>query len=254
MTTRDRLVVIGLSTLAVLAAVWLLLVSPEREKAAKLATQVSAASTQLASAQGGVTDARGAQARYASAYASIVSLGKAVPPGEEVPSLIYQLAQASNEKSVEFNSIATGSAGTTSTSSPTTAPAAAIAGFTKMPFTFVFKGDFSDLYRLFQSLNQAAVRTSSGGLRVSGRLLTIQGVKLAPSLSEAGKSSTQLVGTITATAYVLPAGQALTGGASSGSPASTGAASSSSTAAASSSSTAAASSSPAPAAIVGASR
>ncbi len=49
-----------------------------------------------------------------------------------------------------------------------------------MPFTFVFNGSFVDLYHLFQQLDRFTVRTASGGLQVSGRLLTIQSVKLAP--------------------------------------------------------------------------
>jgi len=227
MTGRDRLVLIGLSALAVLAAVWLLLVSPERKEAAKLQAQVSAASAQLAAAEGQATSARQAQSRYAAAYASIVSLGKAVPASEEVPSLIYQLAQASNEKKVDFSSIVSGSgSGSTSGSSASTSasatPVAAAAGFTQMPFTFVFNGSFLDLYHLFQQLNRFTVRTSSGGLRVSGRLLTIQGAKLSPATSGAqgsGKGAEQLSGTITATAYVLPAAQGLTGGATATSPA-----------------------------------
>ena len=74
-----------------------------------------------------------------------------------------------------------------------------------MPFTFVFNGSFFDLYNLFQQLNRFTLRTSSGSLRVSGRLLTIQGVQLAPgTASGSGESSGQLTGTITATAYVLP--------------------------------------------------
>ena len=43
MTTRDRLVLVSVSALAVLAVVWLLLVSPERSKASKLSSEVSAA-------------------------------------------------------------------------------------------------------------------------------------------------------------------------------------------------------------------
>ncbi len=88
-----------------LGAAWLLVVSPERKKAAKLSTQVSAASAQLATAQGQVANARTAQTQYATAYASIVRLGKAVPPTQEVPSLIYQIAQATNDRNVEFSSI-----------------------------------------------------------------------------------------------------------------------------------------------------
>jgi len=65
---------------------------------------------------------------------------------------------------------------------------------------------------------------TSGGLQVSGRLLTVQSVKLAPQTSSgasSGKPSERLSGTITATAYVLPAGQSLTGGATSAGPAGT---------------------------------
>jgi hypothetical protein len=79
-----------------------------------------------------------------------------------------------------------------------------------MPFTFVFSGGFFDLYKLFQQVNRFTLRTSSGSVQVSGRLLTIQGVQLAPETSSSGSGtpSSRLTGTITATAYVLPASQA----------------------------------------------
>jgi Tfp pilus assembly protein PilO len=247
MTTRDRIALMAVAALAVLGVVWLLAVAPERSKAAKLGTQVSAASAQLATTEGEATDARAAQERYTSAYASVVSLGKAVPASEEVPSLIYQLAQASDRKHVEFNSITTGGAsGASASAGGSATPAAAVAGFTQMPFTFVFNGSYSDLYHLFQQLNKATVRTSSGGLQVSGRLLTLQGVKLEPVAKEAsGSGGEELTGTITATAYVLPASQGLTAGATSASPTTTSAATSAPSTG-SSSSTAA----PAPAAVV----
>jgi hypothetical protein len=233
MTNRDRLVLIALASLAILGAAWLLVVSPERKQASSLKAQVDAASATLASAEGEVAHARADQARYASAYASVVSLGKAVPAGQEVPSLIYQLAHASNQKNVDFSSITagTGAAGGASSAAASaaatpaatgTAAGAPTAGFTQMPFTFVFNGSFDDLYHLFQQLNRYTTRTTSGGLQVSGRLLTIQSTKLAPltngALTSAAQSSEQLTGTITATAYVLPASQGLTGDATASSP------------------------------------
>lgn len=217
MTGRDRIVLITALTLVALAAVWLLAVSPEREQASKLATEVSAAQTQLSTAEGQVASARQAQSRYTAAYASIVSLGKAVPPGQEVPSLIYQLDQASNQKHVEFSSITNGGSAGGSGASSSVKPAAA--GFTEMPFTFVFNGGYEDLYHLFQQLNGFTVRTASGGLEVSGRLLTIQSVKLSPVTSSEKSGAESLTGAITATAYVLPASQGLTGGATASSPA-----------------------------------
>ncbi|MFI4989363.1 MAG: hypothetical protein ACHQHO_00410 [Solirubrobacterales bacterium] len=245
MTTRDRLVLVGISALAVLAAVWLLLVSPERKQASKLSSEVSAASAQLAGAQSDAVSARSAQQRYSSAYASVVNLGKAVPASEEVPSLMYQLAQASNQKHVQFSSITTGASGASAAASSPVAGAAVSAGFSQMPFTFVFGGSFNDLYHLFQQLNTATVRTSSGGLQVSGRLLTLQSVKLEPASTEASGTH-GLTGTITATAYVLPASQGLTAGATPSSPSTTGAATS-----ASSTSSTSAGSTATPAATIG---
>lgn len=251
MTTRDRLVLIGVIALTLLAAAWLLLVSPERSKGSKLSSEVSAASAQLASAQGDAASARAAQQRYSTAYSSVVSLGKAVPASEELPSLMYQIAQATNEKHVQFTSITTGggvgSSSSASSAASTVAAAAASAGFTQMPFTFVFGGSFNDLYHLFQQLNAATVRTSSGGLQVSGRLLTLQAVKLEPAGAEG--SSHQLTGTITATAYVLPASQGLTAGATPLTPATPGSGTS-----ATSTPSSSAGATPAPAATIGAVR
>jgi Tfp pilus assembly protein PilO len=220
MTGRDRMVLIGAVLLAVLAGAWLLIVSPERQQAGKLNTQIAEATSQLSTAEGQLANARSAQTQYAAAYASIVSLGKAVPASQEVPSLIYQLALASNQKRVEFSSIAAVAA--SSRSSSTATPAVAAAGFSQMPFTFIFNGSYFDLEHLFQQLNRFTLRTTAGSLQVSGRLLTIQSVKLAPvasSGSETGQASSgELSGTITATAYVLPAGQGVSGGATAASP------------------------------------
>jgi hypothetical protein len=108
---------------------------------------------------------------------------------------------------------------------------------------------------MFSKLNGFTVRTASGGLQVSGRLLTIQGVKLAPLTTAAeagkGKANALLSGTVTATAYVLPASQSVTSGATAASPASasTPAASSTASPGTASSSKGAASSSSAPAAV-----
>jgi hypothetical protein len=212
MTGRDRIVIVVIAALAVAAAAWLLVVAPEREKATKLGAEVSTAQSQLTAAEGEVSAARGAEASYPTEYTSLVHLGKAVPTGQEVPSLIVQLAQATNEKNVEFSSITSGgSAG--GSGATATATAAASAGFSAMPFTFVFNGSFFNLYDLFQQLNHFTARTSAGNLQVSGRLLTIQSVELAPGAASSGSAnpSGQLTGTITATAYVIPASQAAAG-------------------------------------------
>jgi hypothetical protein len=229
MTGRDRIVLMAVVVLVVLAGGWLMVVSPERKQAAEAQTAVQSARGQLESAEQQAASARAAQRRYAAAYSSVVSLGKAVPPANEVPSLIYELQQASDQRSVDFNSITSsatgGASGAAAASSATAATAtAASGGFTQMPFTFIFKGGFTGLAHLLGQVEGFAVRTNAGGLAVSGRLLTIQGVTITPESggsagnkaagsSSGSTSAGALTATVTATAYVLPATQGLTGGA-----------------------------------------
>jgi Tfp pilus assembly protein PilO len=225
MTTRDRTVLIAIVVAAVLGAAWMLLVSPERKQASQLSAQVSEAQAQLTSAEGNVSSARAAQSQYAAAYASVVSLGKAVPPSQEVPSLIDQLSVASNQKNVDFTSITNSTSSSSSSSSPSSSSSSSsgtvAAGFTQLPFSFVFEGSYFDLEHLFSQLTEFATLNASGELQVNGRLLTIQSVRLAP-VSSSGAPSTsaagELTGSITATAYVLPATQGLTGAAGAASP------------------------------------
>lgn len=217
MSGRDRIVAMVLVVLVAIAAGWMLLVSPERQKASKLTTQVEAAKAQVSTAEGQLASARQAEAKYSSAYSAIVNLGKAVPATQEVPSLIYELEGITSKRHVGFNSIVNGAGSSASGSTP----AAAAAGFTQLPFTFTFEGGFFDLEHLFGALTAFTNHDASGGLNVSGRLLTVQSVKLAPvGTVKVGSSATQtLTGTITASAYVLPAGAGLTDGATPSSPA-----------------------------------
>lgn len=228
MTGRDRIVLMVVVVAVFLVGGWMLLVSPKRKEAKAVEEKVTSAQRELASAESQLANARSAQAQYSTAYAAVVNLGKAVPASEEVASLVYQLEEASNLRDVSFNSIVSGSGGaasspssssssSSSASSSTSASAAASASsFTQMPFTFVFSGGFFSLEHLFRQLTAFTVPQGSEGLRVSGRLLTISSVKLAPETSEGNTGKLQ--GTVTATAYVLPAGSSLTGGATPGSP------------------------------------
>jgi Tfp pilus assembly protein PilO len=207
MTGRDRMVVIAVGVLVILGAAWMLVVSPKRQQASQLNTQVASAQSQLQSAEGKVSSARAAQSQYAAAYASLVNIGKAVPPSQEVPALIDELTQASNQKKVDFDSITNGGGSTGASAS------AATAAFTTLPFSFTFEGSYFDLEHLFNKLTSFATLTSAGDLQVNGRLLTIQSVRLAPVTtgSSSNTAGSELTGSITASAYVLPASQGVTG-------------------------------------------
>ncbi len=227
MTTRDRMVLIVVVVLVLLAGGWVLVVSPERKQAGAEQAQVQSARQQLETAKSQANSARAAEQRYDAAYSSVVSLGKAVPSSDEVPSLIYQLELASDQRDIEFTSITSGgSSGSSGSSSSASASAAAAtsatpSAFTPMPFTFVFKGSFEGLAHLLGQIDGFAQRDTAGHLTVSGRLLTIQGADIAVLNSSSSGSSGALTATITATAYVLPASQGLTGGATAAGPGAT---------------------------------
>lgn len=218
MTTRDRLMLVGMITLAILVGGYLTVVSPERQKASKLSGEVQSARQQLQSAEAQATEALSARTRYSTAYASLVSLGPAVPASGETPSLVYALAGVTHNRKVEFEAITTqsGPGGSASSSSSSSAHAAASTSFSQEPFTFTFSGSFVDLYKLLDQLEGFTDQTVSGSLRVSGRLLTIDGVQLSSSATKEAKGG--LTATVTATAYVLPAGQSALGGASAAAP------------------------------------
>lgn len=219
MTGRDRIVIIAIVVAVVLAGVWMEVVSPERKQVGELNSQVASAQSQLTAAEGKVADAKGAQAQYATAYAATVNLGKAVPPSQEVASLIDQLTQASNQRDVYFSSIANGAGGSAGATAATTTTVKA-AGLTQLPFTFTFEGSYFDLEHLFNRLTDFTKLDGAGNIEVSGRLLTIRSVSLTPASSAtigSGKTS-DLTGSITAAAYVLPASQSVSSSATPSSP------------------------------------
>lgn len=226
MTTRDRLMLLGMLALAIVVGGYLMVVGPERQKASKLSGEVQSARQTLQSAETQAAEATSARSRYTSEYASLVSIGPAVPATGETPSLVYALASATNSRNVEFESITSGggSGGPSSSASGSSSHAVgAGAIFTQEPFSFGFSGSFVDLYQLLDQLEGFTDQTGAGTLKVSGRLLTIDSVQLsgesATSSAGGGSNKGGLKATVSATAYVLPPGQSALGGATPSGPA-----------------------------------
>ncbi len=202
-----------------------------------------------------------AKRAYPANYATVARLGEAVPTDDQVPSLVVQVNAAARGTGVDFRALklSAGSGSTPAPPPPTTSPdsksgdqksgkdssssgsttsaaatqtaAAATppgtvvgaAGFPTMPFAFTFEGSFFKLSDFFGRLQRFIVATNRR-VGVSGRLLTIDGIGLGPGRN----GFPQVKAGVSATAYLLPADQGLTGGATPGAPAAGGQAASTS--------------------------
>jgi hypothetical protein len=233
-TARDRSVLIVVGFLAVVAAFWLLALSPKRKEVSDVSTQLQSAQARLSAAQATAASAESARQSYDSDYATVARLGKAVPVDDDVPSLVYQLEHTAHSSKIDFRSIsvtgggaaapaptgaaaAVASANGTTTSAPvaTTAlpPGAVVgtAGFPTMPFSFNFNGKFFPMQRFLHALD--GLTTVNGkSINVKGRLLTVDGV----SLVAGPKGFPDVTATVAATAYLLPSDEGLTPGAPAG--------------------------------------
>jgi type II secretory pathway pseudopilin PulG len=235
-TTRDRTVLMVVGILAVLGAFWFLAIGPKRKDAADVQTQIATAQSRLDTAQASAASAQSAKAKYSTDYATVARLGKAVPVDDEMPSLVYQLEQTAKANKVDFRSIkmtgttssaaaptgvaaavasANGNTGATSSSPASTVaatlpPGATVgtAGFPTMPFSFDFTGSFFSMQRFLKAID--GLTTVQGkSINVKGRLLTVDGV----GLKAGPKGFPQVDATVVVTAYLLPADEGLTAGA-----------------------------------------
>ncbi len=123
MTTRDRLVVCVLVAAAALAAMWLGVVSPKRNEAAKLGSAVAAEQVQLASAQSQLAQGVAAEGSYKQNLHVVKALYKAVPSTSGVPKLLVALDKTSHHKRVDFQVINVAAAAPTTTPVASTTPA-----------------------------------------------------------------------------------------------------------------------------------
>lgn len=190
MTRRDRLVVSTLAALALVALMWIGVVSPKRHDAARLQIQLTTQQTRLASAQSQVQQGLTAEAGYKQNLTTVAQLFRAVPSTDGVPRLLVALTRTSTRKRVDFRLVQVSGAGASGG-----APAAA-SPFQNMGFTFQFNGGYIDLQRFIHAVDRYAV-VRNGLVVARGRLLTIQGVSLTP-----GVGGHRATASVTAVAYV----------------------------------------------------
>jgi hypothetical protein len=254
MKASDRSILLGLVILGLLACFWFMLLSPKRERATELEQEASDLQAEVTQQEQVAAAAEQAQGDYDRNYERLIVLGKAAPTDGDTPSFLAQLTDLSEKSGTGFESLtlAQDSAAATPTPAsqtttdqnaaaeapateqpaeaapaapapPTEAAAATLplgatvgpAGLGVMPYDLKFTGDFFEMADLLESLD-SLVGADGGPTTVDGRLVTVNGFKMAPALE-----SQDLAVELQISTYVLPDSQGLTAGATPAAPAPT---------------------------------
>jgi len=231
MTQRDRTLIGVVVAALVVAAAWFLVLGPQRKQADRVSADVATQRQALEQAQRDAAAGADAKRGYDRAYTTVARLGAAVPEDDNVPSLLLQVQRAATAAHIDFRDLRVGGGSGGATPAPTSAPAAptqlttatlppgaavGAAGFPTMPFTFTFTGDFFRLSDFVGRLERFLV-VGNRRVLVSGRFMTIDAI----ALSAGPRGFPQIQANVAATAYLLPASQGLTDGASAAAPAGT---------------------------------
>lgn len=251
MNAANRTLIVLLLAVAGAAVFWFLLLSPKKDEIAVLDEQIAQLNSSIADSQQAAAAGRQAKENFKSDYGQLVTLGKAVPDGDEQAALLVQLNQLGIENDTFFSSITMESSGSaapppsssgsspaavepsateppgedSSSTPPLTTPVATeasvatlpigaevgSAGFGTIPYSLLFRGNFFKLADFIASINGLVETDDNGQVKVDGRLLTINGFALSPAEQEGDLTS--LTGNFSVTSFVTPAAEGLMAGA-----------------------------------------
>lgn len=259
MNSTRRTILFVLPLLAGAIALWLLVVSPKRQEATDLEAQAADLRAQVEEQEMRALTAEQARQDFSQDYRRVVVLGKAAPEDDDTSSFLVQLDRISRDAGVKFLSLTTEAGadapepppaegapqtpaataqqdeqrvenvdGTPAAPAPATEAQAALlpigaaigpAGLPVMHYSLSFEGDFFALADFIAGLDRMVRTSDEGDIRVSGRLVTVDGFDLSPiaAVGEAARGATtnpRLSADFTITTYITPADEGATGGAS----------------------------------------
>jgi Tfp pilus assembly protein PilO len=217
-STKTALAV--LVTVLLAGAFWVLLISPKKDKADELSSQVSALRTEVATAKHETTAGLVAKHNFPHNYQQLILLGKAVPPDSGTASLVVQIDHISTQTKTPFLGIelkeseaeeSEAEAAETVASLPPLGSGVGPAGLRAMPYELTFVGGFFDAADFIQQVN-SLVQTKNGRLYANGRLLTFDHFEIVATRGPLAYKDLDVKFFVNA--YATPAGQGLTAGAS----------------------------------------
>jgi Tfp pilus assembly protein PilO len=124
-TARDRRIISALIPLLLVAAYWFVVLAPKRAESDKVNQELTKAQGARDTAEQQVAQLNAAKASFASDYATVLRLGKAVPTTVDMPSLLVQLDSAASGTGVRIGDFKPGTPTSSSSSSTGSSPTAA---------------------------------------------------------------------------------------------------------------------------------
>ena len=200
---RDRVALIGLLCLALVAAYYLLALAPERAKVNTLDGAIATQRQALAQAQQELVAGRAAQAALRANAAEWTSINLAVPAQADIPALLRTLGRTANAEHVQMQAVnLTAASSATAQSSTTASSGAASSTAIATPIQLRFAGGYIALEDLIGRIDSFVV-VSGGSVHATGPLLSIGSVQMS--------GTKNLVAQFTATIYELPASSTASG-------------------------------------------
>jgi Tfp pilus assembly protein PilO len=120
MKSRDKMVLLGVLALGIALGFYVLVLSPKRDEASKLGTQVDDLEASISQQQQTADFGEQARHQFAHYYGRLVVLGKAVPEQADTSSMLVELSSIADHTGVDFRSVSLsqGSSGTGTSSAP----------------------------------------------------------------------------------------------------------------------------------------
>jgi type IV pilus assembly protein PilO len=186
------LAMIGVGGLLLLVVGWLLVVSPQKHKAANLKQQAAAVRQKIADELAQAAVAKSATAAPKIKVADVYRLAKAMPSIDDMPDILLELNQTAKAAGVDLLSLSPSASSTAATGGP----------YSTIPLALNVTGDFYTITDLLYRLRNL-VYVRNGTLEANGRLFSVNNVSIGP-----GQTGRQLNATISVDTYVYGGGAA----------------------------------------------
>jgi Tfp pilus assembly protein PilO len=183
--------IVVVSLLVVTAAGYFLLISPQRSKAAELATEAESIEAQIQALRIANAQVRNVEPIR---VADLFRVSKAMPSNDDMPGVLLELNRIARETGIRFESI-------------TPQDPADAGGYMRRPIDLVFDGNYYELSDFLYRL-RSLVRVRGGQLEATGRLFTVTSL----NFTESERKFPRIKATLSIAAYVYgtgatPAGQ-----------------------------------------------